>query len=555
MKTDRNRTSRYGAPLSAVLAAAALTLGCGDGAEPLQPTQAICGDGVVEAGELCDATALAGASCQALGFTSGALRCAASCAGWIVAECEGLGQPLQTGLACGACGTGEVCQDGLCVAACGSGAEVLQSGRRDFDLEVVDLRVQLALGGEPVPEGARGSLFFRDVLSGYGASVELPEAGTAEVQLPLYTGTYQVEWHHPGGQAVEGLPATSQIVESALEVEAGSIRGAVPLDLAQGEPLREEAEAGPEASDSRQEIDESGARWSGELTVNGEPLPQGAEASLHFISLEPGLSHQVEISARGTVEAPDFATHLEPGRYRVEVSTAGGGAPQALPQGRYVVMPELEVPEEGGRHDLDLRVVRLHGEILVGGAQMPDNGVELAEGASTTRGSLHLIDLDDPTLVTHVDLGPAGAARYDVALFPGRYRVELQGRFPSAQDSIPPLNQPIEQALEVGADATRDFDVEVVTLQGELTLNGQPMPETEQVARGKVMYSEARPYWWFYQPEEPLVPATGAANYKVKVYRGARYGVWFQSFMASDVLPSFPTMLGRRCQALPPEES
>ena len=38
-----------------------------------------CGDGVVQTGEQCDGGALAGKTCQSLGFTGGALVCSSSC--------------------------------------------------------------------------------------------------------------------------------------------------------------------------------------------------------------------------------------------------------------------------------------------------------------------------------------------------------------------------------------------------------------------------------------------------------------------------------------------
>lgn len=38
-----------------------------------------CGDGMIDAGELCDSANLGGASCQSLGFESGTLSCTSAC--------------------------------------------------------------------------------------------------------------------------------------------------------------------------------------------------------------------------------------------------------------------------------------------------------------------------------------------------------------------------------------------------------------------------------------------------------------------------------------------
>lgn len=66
-------------------------VGCGSQtpAEPQEQPQAVCGDGVVDSGELCDGTALDGNDCTTLGegYTAGVLRCNATCDGWIETDC------------------------------------------------------------------------------------------------------------------------------------------------------------------------------------------------------------------------------------------------------------------------------------------------------------------------------------------------------------------------------------------------------------------------------------------------------------------------------------
>ncbi|MBS3140277.1 hypothetical protein J4479_04710 [Candidatus Woesearchaeota archaeon] len=67
------------------------------------PSPSVCGNNVVETGEVCDGTSLAGRSCNNQGFTAGTLSCSADC------------QSLNTNLCATAlCGnnvveTGEVC--------------------------------------------------------------------------------------------------------------------------------------------------------------------------------------------------------------------------------------------------------------------------------------------------------------------------------------------------------------------------------------------------------------------------------------------------------------
>ncbi|MGD2116382.1 MAG: hypothetical protein PVG07_15110, partial [Acidobacteriota bacterium] len=54
---------------------------CGGGGEP------VCGNGVIEAGEVCDGANLGGETCQSQGFTGGTLACNASCTGFDTSGC------------------------------------------------------------------------------------------------------------------------------------------------------------------------------------------------------------------------------------------------------------------------------------------------------------------------------------------------------------------------------------------------------------------------------------------------------------------------------------
>jgi hypothetical protein len=78
------------------------------------PACAVCGNGVVDAGETCDGAALAGEDCITQGFDGGTLACAANCLAYDTATCSNF-----TGDCCAA--HPEVgCDDAACTAAiCG----------------------------------------------------------------------------------------------------------------------------------------------------------------------------------------------------------------------------------------------------------------------------------------------------------------------------------------------------------------------------------------------------------------------------------------------------
>src|SRR5687767_887749 len=60
---------------------------CGSGRPSSPSPEPRCGNGVRERGEQCDGVALGGATCTVLGFTSGALACAATCDGYDTSGC------------------------------------------------------------------------------------------------------------------------------------------------------------------------------------------------------------------------------------------------------------------------------------------------------------------------------------------------------------------------------------------------------------------------------------------------------------------------------------
>jgi cysteine-rich repeat protein len=75
----------------------------GDGCDQGCRIELLCGDGAIQAGELCDSTNFNGQSCQTLGFSGGLLSCAASCNDFDTSDCFFCGD--------GVINPGEECDD------------------------------------------------------------------------------------------------------------------------------------------------------------------------------------------------------------------------------------------------------------------------------------------------------------------------------------------------------------------------------------------------------------------------------------------------------------
>ncbi|QDG50815.1 hypothetical protein FIV42_08745 [Persicimonas caeni] len=186
-----------------------------------------------------------------------------------------------------------------------------------------------------------------------------------------------------------------------------------------------------------------------------------------------------------------FETVLPPGDYAVAIDQYEGDRASYLPR---TTLRELEVGNTPiddllvDLGDIDVRT-KVHGTITVDGAPMPDNtlgddmrGYVAFECLSGERGTCWRV-------ATAQRLGSvlssAGEAEYEVEIRPGIYRVVLYGGLPTSleaphSDALPPGGYVLDPYLEVGdEEMTRDFDMKVVRVSGELTADGGAIPAAE----------------------------------------------------------------------------
>jgi hypothetical protein len=176
--TSRNRL----AASLGLLGLCASLAACGGDFEA-QPEPA-CGNGIIEAGESCDATNLAGNDCTTIGldFTRGTLGCTARCDGWDTSLCvQGKGA-VEGVLSVGAgisCSASDVTTD------CQGPAFVLVLEENPATNFVQQPVAMATLGAVDLSEGATASFSIQGIVEGdYYLSGFLDDDGDASAIAP-----------------------------------------------------------------------------------------------------------------------------------------------------------------------------------------------------------------------------------------------------------------------------------------------------------------------------------------------------------------------------------
>lgn len=214
--------------------------------------------------------------------------------------------------------------------------------------------------------------------------------------------------------------------------------------------------------------------------VESLPTDEGTPL-LYFLRHAEPYAHRLV-----AVEEGRFETSLPPGTYDVAIShidTESWEAP-TYELATVEVSAEANEPLVFDVDQIDSTTIR--GEVTVNGEVMPDPSTD----TDSPRGYIAFERVTPRVgnwIVTKQARLPArGTADYEVKLAPGVYRVVLySGQDPSGtpvlNTSMPPADYVLDPRLEIGeADVTRDFDVKMVRLSGEVTASGGPLPTDDE---------------------------------------------------------------------------
>ncbi|RJO71889.1 MAG: hypothetical protein C4523_03495 [Myxococcales bacterium] len=406
-----------------------------------------CGNGEIDAGETCDETALAGQTCESLGFGAGALACQTDCKDF---DRRGCGAPLT-------CGNGG-----------GDGVEVCDG--EDLDGKTcVDLGFT---GGELACNGQCTAFDTSGCTSGC-----TPECGEREC----------------GPDPVCG-ESCGDCDEYSTCDEAGQCVEICNLD--------------PIDADRTLTIDLKTADVVATFTLDGETMPDNSQSNargyLVFSRIDSGGQYWVGVGDKGQarIEATIFT-----GVY--DLFFEGGG------EDYQDVLPDQKILLERGRSfsadetlSFDLKTIRVSGDVTLNGRTMPDND------NSNERG--YLVFGNRGTGDAYwLGIGATGAAHYSKVFFAANYDVHFSGADEDYQDVLPEQRIVLFRERSLTRDATLDADLKTVRIDGDVTLNGQAMPDSGgSYDRGWVVFSipeTGNSYW-------VGVGANNAAAYEATVF-------------------------------------
>ena len=262
-------------------------------------------------------------------------------------------------------------------------------------------------------------------------------------------------------------------------------------------------------SDGVLDVDLPRIEVRGNVTLGGAPMPDatGSRGAIIFVHEDGGA---VSL-ALGSSGAASYAVALAPGRYDVifagNPSLSSDPARPAIPCNSGPLREDVSLTSDGVL-DLDVRAVRVQGQVTLRGAALPEG----------SRGSI-VFGSEAGQLAAPIS--SSGASRYDVHLLSGRYDVRYAP--PACGTGELPCNGgELRAGLELSADGVLDVDLPSVRVRGAVTLAGAAFPDAtgSRGAVALVAEDEGR--------VSDELGSSGPAEYDLYVWPG-RYDVRWQA--------------------------
>lgn len=397
------------------------------------------------------------------------------------------------GAACGSSSlAGVPCNSGKLRAA----VALNSSGALDVDVPAVHVTGAVTLNGGAFSLSSAGNVTL--ALSGGGAASSATiGAGRNQYDLTVLPGTYEIDWSAASGICNPSTPPPEPC-------NGGALRAGVSL-----------------TQSGALDVDVKSVQLTGQVTVNGQAMPSESRSrgAVTFAPVDSsGGASSFTTAPFGSSGAARYAVSLFPGTYDVvydaNPALCGSSTPPGVPCNGGTLRSAVGLTQ-GGALDLDLSLVQVTGAVTLNGAALP--------AASQSRGSIAFVSGDSSSVA--VGLGSSGAGNYGVSLLAGTYRIDYQANPQlcggSSASAFPCVGGPLRAAQSLTQNGALDLDVPAIEVTGNVTLNGQAMPDAS-TSRGSIAFTS--------EPGRDSISlglsASGAAQYQVTLMPG-RYAIGY----------------------------
>jgi len=339
---------------------------------------------------------------------------------------------------------------------------LVDSGVLDLDIPAIVASGAISQDGAVLPDAAgdRGHLEFSLAAETVGVTAGLGPTGPASYTVALFPGTYDVAFAGNPELCAEGaapVPCNTGVVISGLSLSDSGV-----LD-----------------------VDVPHVEVSGAVTVNGEPMADGADdrGALRFDPAGMSEVSGLATAPFGATGPVSYGASLVAGSYSVALvanpaQCAGDVPPTPCVGG--TLLASLDLSSDGVL-DVDIPRIDLSGKVTLAGADLPDEAGD--------RGSV--VFSGGSGEAATVGLGSAGSLTYALGLLPGEYAITFAAN-PGLCDGMTAPSMPCGggtlSTLPLMSSGVLDVDVPVVAIAGKVTLAGATLPD-QTSDRGSVVFS------------------------------------------------------------------
>jgi len=276
--------------------------------------------------------------------------------------------------------------------------------------------------------------------------------------------------------------------------------------------------------------------------VNGKPptaLYQSSQtgASIHFSDPTQGYNFSAFAKCSATVGAPcplAFTGPVYPGNYAVTVS---GTYLSEFPGAAFVAVPRLVVTQSQPALALDVKTVSVGGAVTVNG-QPPTAAYQ----SSQTGASIAFVDAAQGYDFSAFAKCPVAAGApcpltFNGPVYPGNYRISISGTY---LNEFPAAAFLANAQLAITQNQTGlAFDVKTVSIDGLVTVNGQPPTAAYQSSQtgASIHFSDAAQGYSFSAFAKCPAPAGVACPLS---FRGPVYPGTYKVSVSGTYLVEFP---------------